>query len=102
MVDIFKAVVFRKIDIKFELRKVPGKDIIYKLIKKVKKHYPNIYKVLVVERNEFMAKMLRIIMQQNEDKKILAIVGAGHEEDIIKLLKKYKNQSKITYNFTFS
>ena len=35
-----------------------------------------------------MASKLARITSINEDKKILAIVGAGHEEDLINLIKK--------------
>ena len=55
IVDIFRAVVLKEKEIEFDLTKVPEKKIIKKLIGKVKKRYPNIYKVLVEERNEVMA-----------------------------------------------
>jgi pheromone shutdown-related protein TraB len=98
IVDIFKAVVLRKKEIEFDLTKVPSKSIIKKLIKKVKERYPNIYKVLVEERNKVLANNLSNLMENNSDKKILAIVGAGHEDDIMHLLKK----TEITYSFTVS
>ncbi len=95
-VDIVKAVIFRKKEIDFDLTKVPSKKIIKKLIGKVKKRYPNIYKVLIEERNQIMAKNLKKIMENNQDKKILAIIGAGHEDEIIKLIK----GSNISYSFS--
>ena len=63
-----------------------------------KKRYPNLYKVLIEERNEIMANNLSKIMELEPDKKIVAIVGAGHEEEMIKLIK----QPKITYTTTFN
>lgn len=96
IVDIIKAIIFRKKEIDFDLTKVPSKKIINKLIGKVKKRYPSIYKVLIEERNEVMARNLKKIMEDNQDKKILAIIGAGHEEDIIKLIK----DSNISYSFS--
>jgi pheromone shutdown-related protein TraB len=86
--DIIKAVVLRKKEIDFDLRSVPSKDIINKLVGKVKLRYPGIYKVLIEERNDFMASKLAKVICLNEDKKILAIVGAGHEEELISLIKK--------------
>ena len=57
------------------------------MIQMVKQSYPNVYKVLVEERNQVMAKNLYSLMTNNPDKKIFAIVGAGHEEGIIKILR---------------
>ena len=70
----------------FDLSKVPGKEIIKKAMVFAKKRYPNLYRVLVEERNYYMANQLKIISEQNPEKKILAVVGAGHEEGILKLL----------------
>ena len=86
--DIFKAMFSKKGKVEFDLTKVPEKAVIRKLIGKVKKRYPNIYRVLIEERNEAMAAKLKRLMSDNEDKKILAVVGAGHEEEIISILKK--------------
>ncbi len=94
LVDIIKAVVFRKKEIEFDLTKVPSRDIIKKMINKVKKRYPNIYKVLIEERDYIMGNNLKELMVKNEDKKILAIVGAGHEEDLIRIIRKLR----ITYS----
>ncbi|MBI2135031.1 TraB family protein [Candidatus Woesearchaeota archaeon] len=93
--DITKAFFSGKKEIEFDLAKVPDKKIIKKLVGKVKERYPNIYKVLIEERNEVMAKNLGKIMQENEGKKILAIIGAGHEEEILDIIK----MPKISYSF---
>lgn len=86
-VDIVKGLVFRKTDIGFDLSKVPTQATISRLIKKVKKRYPNIYRVLIVERNDVMASNLANLLLNYPDDKIVAIVGAGHEKDIMKLVK---------------
>ncbi len=96
LADIFKAVVLRKKEIDFDLRKVPDKKIIEKLMNQTRKRYPNIYKVLVTERNEVMANNLADLMEKNNDKKILAIVGAGHEEEILRIIK----EPMISYSVT--
>lgn len=87
VVDIFKALILRKSEITFDLSKVPSSKVISKLMKKVKKRYPNIYKVLVVERNKVMARNLADIHLKFPDSRIIAVVGAGHEDAIIKLFK---------------
>jgi pheromone shutdown-related protein TraB len=95
LVDIIQSIFVRKKAIEFDLTKVPSKKIIKELVGKVKKRYPNIYRVLIEERNHVMAENLKKIMEKYPDKKILAIIGAGHEEDILGLIKK----PSISYSF---
>jgi len=98
-VDILKAP-FSKKEVKelgIDLTKVPEKKIIDILLKKVKKRYPSVYKVLIHERNKVMAVNLRKLIKGNPDKKILAIVGAGHEEEIKKILSGNSNSITITF-----
>jgi len=83
--DIVKGFVQRKQVVDFDLRKVPSEEVIEKLMVKVRKDYPSFYKVLVEERNVFMSKSLYKLMSLN--KKIVAIVGAGHEKEIIRLIQ---------------
>ena len=83
--DLFLSMFTNKNKINIDLTKVPEKDFIKKIIKEVKEKYPNIYKVLVEDRNKIMAAKLITLMNYN--KPILAIVGAGHEEDLIKEVK---------------
>ncbi len=95
--DLFKAFVLRKKEVEFDLTKVPEKKLINKLIKQVKERYPNVYRVLVEERNEIMARRLSSLMEKNPDKQVLAILGAGHEEEIISIIKK----PEISFSVTF-
>lgn len=74
--------------ITFDLAKVPEKETIKKLTKEVKKKYPNVYRVLVAERNLFMAKKLIQICRQMPEATIVAVVGAGHEGDIKQLVER--------------
>jgi pheromone shutdown protein TraB len=96
LIDVFTGF-FKKKRIPFDLRKVPQKDLVKKLINQVKKRYPSVYNVLIKERNAVMAYNLSGLMEENPDKTILAVVGAGHEEDIIELIKK---GNKIEYSFS--
>jgi pheromone shutdown protein TraB len=73
----------------FSLNSIPNQDLILDLMKKVKNIYPSVYKILVHDRNKFMATNLHNIMLKNPDKNILAVVGAGHVPGMIELLKKY-------------
>ena len=82
--DLLKGV-FKREKIKFDLHKVPSREIIKKLTNKVRKRYPNVYSVLVDDRNKYMAKNLyKLMLDYNS---VVAIVGAGHEEDLIREIK---------------
>ena len=77
--------IFKREKIDFDLKKVPSKSIIKKLTEKLKKRYPNVYFVLVEDRNKYMAKNLyKLMLDYNS---VVAIVGAGHEEDLIREIK---------------
>jgi len=60
-------------------------------MKETQERYPTIHQILVKERNQYMAKALYKIINTNHDKKILAIVGAGHKKEIMGELKSIKN-----------
>lgn len=103
--DMFISVVFRKREMKrlgikdFDLSKVPTKDLIHALTEELRVKYPNVHKVIIADRNKVMAKRLSALMHQSPDKKIVAVIGAGHEDDMLELIKKHKEE-KITYEFT--
>jgi pheromone shutdown-related protein TraB len=96
LADIFKSVFFKKkamqemgIDpARFDLTKVPEKELVRKLTAQLKKRYPNVYDVLVRERNFIMANNIAKLMHKFPDEPVLAVVGAGHEEEIMELVKK--------------
>ncbi|MFH1210718.1 MAG: TraB family protein [archaeon] len=85
--DLLKGFFVRKPVVNFDLRKVPSKEVIELLISKVKKDYPSFYRVLIAERNVYMSKNLYNLLTLN--KKVVAVVGAGHEEEIVALIKTY-------------
>ncbi len=94
VVDIFKGAVLKK-GVKFDLSKVPSQKLIEELIEDVRKRYPSVYRVLVQERNEYMARRLFQIAKHYPEETIVAVVGAGHEKEIARLLKSYvKNEAK--------
>jgi len=96
-VDILKGLFFKKNQIKelgidtFDITKVPSKKVIAKLLKNVKMRYPSLYKVLIHDRNIVMAKNLVALFKKFPNEKIIAVVGAGHEDEIIKIIKKIDN-----------
>jgi len=72
---------------KIDLNNVPEQDLVNTLMLQVKDRYPSIYKVLIVERNDVMTKNIYRLMSKNPDKKILVVIGAGHEKDLLRLIK---------------
>jgi len=92
--DIVMGLIFGKREMKklgfdnFDLSKVPEKELIKKVMKTAGKRYPNLFRVLVTERNIYMANMLVKIAKANPEKKILAVVGAGHADEIKRLVEK--------------
>ncbi len=93
--DLIQGAVSRKKP-DFDLRTVPSKEVIGKLIGHVKVRYPNVYKVLVTERNHVMARNLATLIRLNPEKHILAIVGAGHEDELDDLVTRYLTSTTKT------
>jgi pheromone shutdown-related protein TraB len=63
-----------------DLSSVPTDELITKMVTELKKRYPNIYRTLITERNTVMIHRLAHLATKNPDKKILAVVGAGHKD----------------------
>lgn len=83
--DIMSAPFSKKM--KIDLKRVPEKQMIKQLLGLLKKRYPGIHRVLVEERNHLMALKLKALMENYPDKKIMAVMGAGHEESVLELIK---------------
>ena len=86
----FFAYLFGKpAELPFDLRTVPQEQLILQMIDTVRLRYPTVYRVLVAERNVYMAKQLRALREHFPEEPILAVVGAGHVAEIISLLETY-------------
>lgn len=83
--DIIKSPFGKKI--KINLNEVPKEKIIEQMIGQLKERYPSLYNVLIHERNVVMAKNIVKIREKNSEKKILVVIGAGHEKDLLSLIK---------------
>ncbi len=90
--DLVSGMFGKKQKLPFDLRTVPSDEVIEKLIKDVRQRYPNLYRVLVQERNEIMARRLAGIARRT-DGKVLAVVGAGHVKDMAALIRRYLAQT---------
>ncbi|MDP3765524.1 MAG: TraB/GumN family protein [Nanoarchaeota archaeon] len=96
LMDLLKALFLRKREIEFDLATVPDKKLIKKLTNKLKERYPNVYRVLIEERNLVIAENIKRLMNSASSKKILVILGAGHIDDVLELIK----ESKISFSFS--
>ena len=72
--------------------KKPG--FIKKLIKEFKETYPNLNKILIDERNEYMVNQILEYMEKNPSHRVLIIVGAGHLEELIRLTEENLSKTK--------
>ncbi len=79
----------------FDIRKVPPKKLIKELTSQLKLKYPSLHKILIEERNEILAKAL-YKLSHNKNNKVVAFIGAGHEDDAMSLVKKYSTQNSIS------
>jgi len=85
--EIIKSIFLPRQRIKIDLTKVPEERLIRRLTTRVKKDYPSFYKTIIEERNEYMAKNLYKIMNIEKEGIIIAVVGAGHEKELMNLVK---------------
>ncbi len=94
LLDIIKGIFFPRRQLrllgleKLDLRQVPEKEVINKAMEQLQQGYPSVYRVLVEERNRYMVRQLVKLVREHPGKKILAVVGAGHEEGMRELLGK--------------
>jgi len=93
VVDAFRGLISPRKEIKklgldkFDLTKVPSDELIEKLLYKTKDRYPNLFRVLVHERNVFMVRRIINLMQREEINKMVVVVGAGHRKGMATLLE---------------
>ncbi len=86
LVDILKGAFGWKPEFSFDLRTVPEDELIKKMIGTLKERYPNIYTVLIDERNKVMASNIMKLQDENPEKSVLVVVGAGHKEGLEELI----------------
>lgn len=96
VLDVFRSPFDKRLQI--DLRGVPSKAVIRDLLKIIRTRYPGMYASLIGERNHFMAAKLAGIMHSYPDAKVLAVVGAGHEEELAVLVSQKHASIKIEKN----
>ncbi len=66
-----------------EIEKLKNKDVLQGMLEEISEFLPSIKEVLIDERDEYLAAKIF----EADDKKILAVVGAGHIPGIVKRLQ---------------
>jgi pheromone shutdown-related protein TraB len=79
-----------------KIEELKKEDLINNLMKEMGKQFPSIKKVLVDERDTYIAEMIK----HSPGKKIVAVVGAGHLEGIVEHLNKGKKINLTDLNNT--
>lgn len=77
-----------------DLKKVPEEKLIKKLTSELKQKFPELYRVLVTERDIFIANQIKLLKAENPKANILVILGAGHISGVKALLKKISHKHK--------
>lgn len=73
---------------KINLKDVPSDEIVEKMIHQLQFKYPGLHKALVEERNHYMANKVYHLIKKESKKRILIVVGAGHKDEMIKIINK--------------
>jgi pheromone shutdown-related protein TraB len=72
---------FKRID----LSKVPPEEIVNTAIELLRKEFPRLYRILIEERNLYMAQRIKELSSRFQN--IVIVVGAGHAKGIAEILK---------------
>lgn len=65
-----------------EIGSIPDSGFIDQLLEELRRKYPELYQVLVAERNQVMYEGLDSIRLQNPEAEIVAFVGAAHRDEL--------------------
>lgn len=82
----------------FDVKKgVPDEKVIIEMLKIVKKEVPDMYRILIDDRNKHMCKKIMEYREKHEGY-VMAVVGAGHVEGMVEILEKEisDNEEKVT------
>jgi len=75
-----------------DLSKVPPERAIEEALSWMKHNLPALYKVMITDRNEYMAHWIRELGKGH--KRIVAVVGAGHKKGLERLLRNKSSKSR--------
>jgi pheromone shutdown protein TraB len=56
------------------------------IINNFKKDYPELYKILIEERNEYMAEKIIAYSNKNPNSRVVVVIGGGHVEELVQII----------------
>lgn len=74
----------------------PDDDLVAQLLEQMKDNYPRIYRVMVSERDLYMARALLHLVEQYPGQNILAIVGKAHVPGLVKQISYLNPQIAVS------
>jgi pheromone shutdown protein TraB len=87
LLDVFRAPFSRKLRMKIDIRRIPEEEVILKVLALMRGRYQGFYRVLIEDRNRFMAKRIYALMKEAPERRVMAVVGAGHAGGMQRHLK---------------
>lgn len=106
-VSMFTSLVFKSFKkdyrkkLQFDIKGgVPDENVVVDLINIVKKEVPDLHKILIEDRNQYMVRRL-LKLRENHKGNILAVVGAGHVDGMYKILERKLSKTQNTISHTF-
>ena len=78
-----------------QIEKLKEGDILESTFTEFAEQSPELYEALIAERDRFMAARLRQENQDNQGKRILVVIGAGHLEGLAKYLATDKKDPQL-------
>ncbi len=90
VLSIFTGLSFYR---KFDYHSIPEEKLLEEMKGEMKQYYPDLYEVLIKERDLYMAESLLKLSRQNPDSKIVAFVGAGHQKGIENIIESRRDNS---------
>lgn len=72
---------------RINLEKIPRDEFIDKLLYELEFKFPELYSVIVEERNQHMIESLKNLQEENPDSDIVAFVGAAHKKAVRQALE---------------
>lgn len=84
----------------FDVKKVPPDHVVKEIIEILRKEVPDLYNILIHDRNDHMTKRLIDLMNRHSGN-IVAVVGAGHVDGMAKILEKKLYGNMNTFSISF-
>jgi pheromone shutdown protein TraB len=79
-------------DLQKMIEELKDPENIREMIQEFEKNYPQLFQILIQERNEYMADQILTYNHQHPNYSILVITGAGHTDDLLRTVQQELQQ----------